>query len=203
MKADVVVVGSGISGLTAAVLLAKRGQRVVVVERHPQGAGGALRRFTRRGIPFDVGFHYTGCLGQGDILRVVWEYLGVWPHLTVVPFPEDGHDRMTLQPSGRVVRAPFSYQRFRDELLALFPAEAHGIDAYLDAIRTLCAEIPFYNLDLPLTPFLQSLVISEHRSVAEFLASLTRDPELQAVLAAPAFLYGIPPKRASMAVHAR
>jgi all-trans-retinol 13,14-reductase len=202
VKVDVVVVGSGISGLTAAALLAKRGRRVVVVERHRQGAGGALRQFTRSGIPFDVGFHYTGCLGRGEILRVLWEYLGIWPRLAVVPFPDEGHDRMTLQPSGRVVRAWFSYDRFRDELLAEFPAEARGVEAYLDAIRTICAEIPFYNLDLSLTPFLQTLVISGRRSLAEFLASVTRDPELQAVLAAPAFLYGVPPKRASLAVHA-
>jgi len=202
VKADVVVIGSGISGLTAAALLAKRGRRVVVVERHRQGAGGALRRFTRRGIPFDVGFHYTGCLGQGEVLRALWEYLGIGPRLAVVPFPAEGHDRITIQPSGRVVRGWFSYDRLRDELLAQFPAEAHAVEVYLDALRTICAEIPFYNLDLPLTPFLHSLVISGGRSLAEFLAAVTRDPELQAVLAAPAFLYGVSPKRASLAVHA-
>ena len=32
MKADVVVIGSGIAGLTAAALLAKKGRQVVIVE---------------------------------------------------------------------------------------------------------------------------------------------------------------------------
>jgi len=201
VKADAVVVGSGISGLTAALLLAKQGRRVVVVERHQQGAGGALRRFTRRGVPFDVGFHYTGCLGSGEILRVLWEYLGVWPHLTVRPFPPEGHDRMTLS-SGKVVRGFFSYDRLREELKSRFPEEEAAVDGYLDALERICRGIPFYNLDLPLTPFLRGMLLAAQRSLSSFLESLTGDRELQAVLAMPAFLYGVAPKRVSLAVHA-
>ena len=63
MKADVIIIGSGISGLTAAAILAAKDRKVVIIEKQPR-IGGALKRFRRSNIPFDVGFHYTGCLGK-------------------------------------------------------------------------------------------------------------------------------------------
>ncbi len=83
MNADVVIVGSGVSGLTSATILAKQGKKVVVVEKQPQ-FGGALRQFKRQGLSFDVGFHYTGCLGEGEFLDFLWRYCEVLPAITPV-----------------------------------------------------------------------------------------------------------------------
>jgi all-trans-retinol 13,14-reductase len=201
MKAEVVVIGSGISGLTAAALLAKKGRRVIILERNKR-PGGALKRFTRRGIPFDIGFHYSGGMGKGEILRALWEYLGVWPHLRVYPFPSEGNDCLTLKHSRKTVRAFFSYERLEDELRQVFSNEAKGVVTYLKTLRDICDSIPFYNMDLSLTPFLRGLLPSARIGLAPFLTSLTKDPDLQAVLASPAFLYGVPPRQASLAVHA-
>ena len=51
---DVVVVGAGIGGLTAAALLAKKGLQVLLIEQHymPGGCCGAIRR---QGVTLDVG----------------------------------------------------------------------------------------------------------------------------------------------------
>ena len=51
---EVVVVGAGIGGLTAAALLAKRGLKVLVVEQH-YIPGGCCTILRRRDIAFDVG----------------------------------------------------------------------------------------------------------------------------------------------------
>jgi phytoene dehydrogenase-like protein len=57
MDPDVVVIGSGPNGLTAACTLAKRGHRVLVLETSPRRPGGALgsEEWTRPGFVHDVG----------------------------------------------------------------------------------------------------------------------------------------------------
>ena len=66
---DAVVVGSGIAGLTTAALLAKRGQRVLVLEQHDV-AGGCTHTFEEKGFEFDTGVHYCGSMvAHSAILR--------------------------------------------------------------------------------------------------------------------------------------
>jgi all-trans-retinol 13,14-reductase len=80
-KIDCIVIGSGISGLTTASLLARRGKKVLVLEQHDR-LGGATHTFTENGYEFDTGIHYIGadvtnkfsligfifhCIGLGDI----------------------------------------------------------------------------------------------------------------------------------------
>ncbi|MEA1934510.1 MAG: FAD-dependent oxidoreductase, partial [Thermodesulfobacteriota bacterium] len=127
LKTDIVVIGSGISGLTAAALLARHGKSVIVLEQNSE-PGGALKRFKRQGIPFDTGFHYTGGLGKGQILRLLWDYLGLSSRPTAVSFGPDGHDRILIRESGREVRSYFSYKRLTDELNRHFPDDRQGIE---------------------------------------------------------------------------
>jgi phytoene dehydrogenase-like protein len=54
IKTDVVIIGSGIGGLSCAALLASYGLRVIVCESHSI-AGGAAHGFTYQGFKFDSG----------------------------------------------------------------------------------------------------------------------------------------------------
>ena len=49
-----IVIGSGISGMTTSALLAKAGKRVLVLEQHDQ-AGGCCHSFVEKGFEFDSG----------------------------------------------------------------------------------------------------------------------------------------------------
>ncbi|WP_136809442.1 phytoene desaturase family protein [Desulfosediminicola flagellatus] len=200
MNADVVIVGSGIAGLTAGAILSKNGKKVVIVEKQP-APGGALRQFRRNRISFDVGFHYTGGLGSGEILDIIWKYCDVLPKLSVLPLTPGGYDHFEFFKTSQPIHGYFSYERFAEELKTLFPAEKQGIDVYFSTIRQICNDVPFYKTDLPLTPFLRGYK-SNPRSLAEFLDSHLKDPRLKSVLAAPAFLYGVPIQQASLEIHA-
>ena len=56
MKYDVIVVGSGLSGLAAGIRLAMFDKRVVIVEKHTV-VGGLNSYYTRKNRTIDVGLH--------------------------------------------------------------------------------------------------------------------------------------------------
>ena len=81
---DVIVIGSGIGGLTAAALLSRYGKKVLVCESHTI-AGGAAHSFSRRSFKFDSGpSFYSGLIDprSRNPLRQVLEAVA-YTHLTL------------------------------------------------------------------------------------------------------------------------
>ena len=71
---DAIVIGSGVGGLTPAVLLSKAGKKVLVLEQHDQ-AGGSCHVFTEKGFEFDIGIHYVGNMNEGTLSRLLADQL--------------------------------------------------------------------------------------------------------------------------------
>ncbi|MBI3501275.1 MAG: NAD(P)/FAD-dependent oxidoreductase [Bacteroidetes bacterium] len=57
MSKRVLIIGAGPAGLTAAYILGKAGQSVIVLEKNPQYVGGISRTETYKGYHFDIGGH--------------------------------------------------------------------------------------------------------------------------------------------------
>ncbi len=73
---DVVVIGGGLGGLSAARHLQERGYDVVVIEQHTK-PGGYAHYFRAGGYRFEVALHALDGLGPGGWARPMFEMLGI------------------------------------------------------------------------------------------------------------------------------
>lgn len=129
---DSVVIGSGLGGLTAAALLAKAGQRVLVLERN-DGIGGAATTFDRGGRRIEASLHETTPPDSGlDPKGGIFAALGLAERVRLVPVGAFQEVR------GRQVGAPFvlphGLAATEAALVQRFPEAAEGIGRFLDRI---------------------------------------------------------------------
>jgi all-trans-retinol 13,14-reductase len=206
-KFDVIVIGSGMGGMTTAAALARLNKKVLLLEQ-AQTIGGLTHSFTRDGFSWDVGLHYCGLFGHDQLGGRILDWLSggtieFHPIGTVydtLHFP-DGFDI----PIGRPAEA------YKMELKDRFPDNAAEIDAYFEALQSAeeAAHMVGTERALP-APFRsahqwwnkEKLQRWCSRTTAEVIADLISDPRLAAVLSAQWGTYGGKPKEASFAVHA-
>ncbi len=200
MKYDFVVIGAGVSGLSAAIILAQNGYHVALVEKARKTAP-LIRGFTRNGIYFDTGFHYTGSLGDGEILDAMFHYLGLSDRLEKVPSDPDCFDLIRCRDEDFELRFPYGYERIRERLLETFPGESHAINEYLQTVKDTFDSYPYLNLN---PDSLESGVSKglHGPSLKDFLDRLTTNEALKWVLSIHCLLHGVPPEEVPMAFHA-
>ena len=121
-----VIIGSGMSGLTAAAYLARAGHSVTVFEQFPT-TGGVTATISKDGFFWDLGPLLLEGFAPGDKGRVILEDLGVSEHVKVVREDRDlSMPEFTLRKSEEY-EGP--YWR-RERLKKLFPAERGQLDRY-------------------------------------------------------------------------
>lgn len=129
---DAIVIGSGIGGLTAAVLLGVHaGKRVLVLERHYE-AGGFTHTFHRPGYEWDVGLHYIGQMhDERSTVRRAFDHITA-ARVQWQPMPEI-YDRFIIE--GRTFDYAAGLERFREGLRKSVPAEISAIDRYIAGVQ--------------------------------------------------------------------
>jgi C-3',4' desaturase CrtD len=111
---DVVVVGAGIAGLTAAALLARAGRRVALMEAHTQ-SGGCAGTFRRGPWVFDVGATQVAGLEPGGIHERLFRHLEVEPPAATPLDPGCVVDLNDGRAPVRLHRDPQLWRRERQE----------------------------------------------------------------------------------------
>ena len=195
---DVIVVGSGIGGLTAAATLARAGQSVLVVERS-EGAGGYAHVFERGPYLFDPAIHWTMQAGEGELYDLLLQHFGVRDRCRMLRV-ESGYD--VVFPDFRM-RAPFG--QGLEGLVAphveRFPHEEAGIRKFFGLCDTMQRDIHSVSMGIGLKQLDEAVkrvpVLFQYRkaTVEAVLDECLSDPRAKAVCAATWPYGGSPPSR--------
>jgi all-trans-retinol 13,14-reductase len=212
---DAIIIGSGIGGLTAGVILAKAGKKVLVLEQHDQ-AGGCCHTFIDKGYEFDVGIHYIGEMRNNTVTRLLVEQIteGQLQWVDLI----DEFDVVALGEPGKQQFYPFvagGREAWKKGMLKHFPNEEEVLDKYLELLKDVRMNmLGMVMLKLKSKWFCRLLINTglihrvtkyffySKKTVQEVLDELTDNEDLKAVLSYSFGDYGTVPSKGSFAMHA-
>jgi all-trans-retinol 13,14-reductase len=206
---DTIVIGSGIGGLSAAAALARRGQRVLVLEQHSV-AGGLTQTFTRQDWTFATGVHYISGVGPEPGPAGQFGRLLHWLTDGALAFADCGNPYDIVRLPGFEFAIVHPEAAYRQALHERFPAQQGAIAHWFDEMKAsrhaafsllaLRGMPPWMAWGLRLWRGAEVRRFSE-RSLAHALAAID-DAQLRAVLGARWGDYGAPPDTAPLLEHA-
>ncbi len=127
---DVVVIGAGMGGLTAAALLAKKGLSVLLVDKNDR-PGGYAQSMEQEGFTFDLAVHQICGCNEGGTVRSVLKDLDVLGEIELIKpatfyrciFPDFTID------------VPTGLKQFVEAYAQRFPQERQGLAALVSTIE--------------------------------------------------------------------
>jgi phytoene dehydrogenase-like protein len=141
MKKNIVIVGAGISGLTAAAYLCQDGHPVTLLEKS-DSIGGLVGSFKRDGFTFDHGIR--GVENSGTLFPMLRQ-LGI--KVDFVPNIVDmgiGKEMISINPSE-------NYKTYQDLLISSYPDEVNSIEMIFKDIKKISKYMEvLYDIDNPL-----------------------------------------------------
>lgn len=194
---DILVIGSGLGGLVSALILAKEGLKVCVLEKNNQ-YGGNLQTFSRDKLIFDTGVHYLGGLSKGQNLNRFFSYLEIMDELELQKMDEDGYDRISFGDEGVEYPHAQGYQNFVEQLTRYFPEEKENLENYCEEIQYVCSQFPRYHV-IGKDNYNEEIL---HLNTKRFIESVTQNKTLQSVLLGSNFLYAGDSENVPFYVHA-
>lgn len=204
---DVVVIGSGMGGMSAAAALSRTGHRVLLLEQY-RTLGGLTHSFAREGFSWDVGVHYLSGIAPGEPERELLDWLSDTP----MEFASIGsvYDFLHIG-SAKPLALSRPYEAQEMDLKDRFPDEAKAIEAWTAALRA-GREAMYKVFPTRAMPELAASAMTWWnrraierwcgRTTREVIADLTQNPDLAQALAAQWPDHGGRPSKASFAMHA-
>lgn len=201
---DAIIIGSGVGGLSAAICLARAGQKVLVLEQHDV-PGGWCHSFYLNGHRFTPGVHYVGLLEKGQSTAQLYEGLGIANDLTFFRMNPSAYEHAYI--GEERFDFPGNFDELVNSLTERFPKEEKNIKKYLSLVRNVSAELQL----LPdVEGFWQHLTIPfRTKNMGKYaLFSLKRvidwhikDPLLKKILNIQFGDHGLAPAKASFPLH--
>jgi all-trans-retinol 13,14-reductase len=206
---DVIIIGSGTGGMSAASFLAQAGKHVLLLEQHDV-LGGFTHTFERSGYIWDIGLHYVGQAHiDGSVLNKVFRYISK-DNLKWAPL-DDVYDRVLFD--NNEYQFPKGRNNLKAKLKEYFPAEKDriSINRYFSLLNKVKNLGSGYYLEKTLPSFLSNvfgdflrrstLKISD-KTTLEVLSEITDNSKLIGVVTAQYGDYGLEPSKSSFYMHA-
>jgi prolycopene isomerase len=196
---DVVVIGAGNGGLTAAAGLAKNGHKTLLLERH-NVPGGCATSFIRGRFEFEVALHQLSGLGLPEFpgpLRGVLGDLGV---VDKIEFIQQKNLYRIVVPGKMDINLKAERAAAQETLMEKFPAEKEGIKKFFDLVYAFCMEmvsVLFMNdreASPEKYPLFFKLALKDTQGI---LDEYLKDPCLQNAVSIYWSYAGLPPSRLS------
>jgi all-trans-retinol 13,14-reductase len=198
-KFDVIIIGSGLSGLQCGYILSKEGFKVCVLEQHKQ-IGGCLQNFTRNQCVFDTGIHYIGGLDEGQSLNRYFKYFGLMGNLDLQRMDTEAFDVIKFANDPVEYKYAMGHDNFVETMTGFFPSENRTLQKYVQKLQDICNHFPLYNIEYKDLEISELQLFSENAH--EYFRSITADEKLQNVLAGTNPLYAGVPEKTPLYVHA-
>jgi all-trans-retinol 13,14-reductase len=176
---DAIVIGSGISGLTMALILAKDDRKVALIERDHDIAP-LIRPYRRKGVECSPGLHTIGWLDDGEVIAVLLEYLevadGVEKELDVNGFGN-------IYIGSTTYHFPKGFANVEKSLLAYFPESATAVRNYMRLLKEVNDQTFYFNHELtPTTNYYYQFSELDNVTLQDCLLKYNAAPELVALL---------------------
>lgn len=200
MEYDAIIVGAGAGGLTSALLLAKEGKNVLLLERQLQ-PGGVGTSFKRKGFSFESAIHCIDGFWQDSELRKFFQEMDILRRIELI---EIKNSYRTIYPEHNFVQGA-EVDNYKVSLKKEFPQESKNIDNFFKTVEKFYKEFQiFSNSDYPswimfLVAIFRCPIIIRYANstAAELLDQYFKDDKLKGVLSDIWRLMGLPPKQLS------
>jgi phytoene dehydrogenase-like protein len=136
MKKKVIIIGAGLTGLSAGITLQKKGIESEIFEMAPW-AGGVCTAWTRLGFSFDGCIHWMIGTRKGEPLRKLYESVSALYSDTVIYNPEF----ITLEIDNIQHDISMNLPQFESYLLSIAPEDKQWITKFCRELRLISRSI--------------------------------------------------------------
>lgn len=194
----IVIIGSGLGGLSSGYILQRHGYDVTVLEQSTQ-IGGCLQCFTRRGAKFETGMHFIGSAAPGQTMNRLMNYMGLSDDVHLSSLDTSAYNTITL--GGDNFCFANGYDAFIEQMSLYFPREQDNLVRYVQLIKRIASASALNSLtsdqrDVNANTEYQTL------SINEVLDELFHDSLLKQVLVGDLPLYSAELDRTPFTQHA-